>query len=57
MAKVVRHTCKGERAPHVESSRNVELTDLVTTRKQINGVKGREAVIAGYCERMTAVRT
>jgi hypothetical protein len=45
------------KTPHVESSRNVELTDLVTTRKQINGVKGREAVIAGYCERMTAVRT
>ena len=29
------------KTPHVESSRNVELTDLVTTRKQINGVKGR----------------
>jgi hypothetical protein len=27
------------KTPHVESSRNVELTDLVTTRKQINGVK------------------
>ena len=27
------------KTPHVESSRNVELTDLVTTRKQIKGVK------------------
>ena len=34
-------TMQRRKTPHVESSRNVELTDLVTTRKQINGVKGR----------------